>query len=190
MDHAHIMGCAKTLRGIMSDPFIGEIQAFPYGYCPYGWLPCDGRALPIRSNEALFSLIGVTYGGDGKNTFKLPNLIGRVVMSQGQGPALTKRTFGSTVGDETVTLTIDQMPAHQHDLQLGNRNAPNATPGPSTTSDVVIDPAFSGFVSPPANTELAPSMAPTGTNAAHPNAQPTLALIYGIAVNGEYPNFG
>jgi microcystin-dependent protein len=173
----------------MSDPFIGEIQPWPLDFCPYGWLPCDGRLLTIQPYQALFSLIGVIYGGDGRNNFKLPNLIGRVVMGQGQGPGLSNRTFASTVGSPTVALTVDEIPLHSHDLQVGLKNAANATPGPSATSNVLIDPSFSGFLPPPANTALAPSVGITGLNTAHPNAQPTLALIYCIAYLGEYPMF-
>jgi len=173
----------------MSDPFIGEIQAFPIIFIPDGWLPCDGRTLAVQLYQPLFSLIGKIYGGDGVNNFKLPNLIGRVVMGQGQGPGLTARAFASQVGASTVTLSTTQMASHSHDMQIGNKNAANATPGPSATSNVVIDPGFSGFLPPPVNTEFAPSIGPTGNNAAHGNMQPTLALVYCIAYQGEYPYF-
>ena len=173
----------------MSDPFVGEIQAFPIIYIPDGWLPCDGRTLPMQPYQMLFSLIGKIYGGDGTTNFKLPNLIGRVVMGQGQGPGLTPRAFASQIGDTTVALSTTQIASHSHNMQIGNKNAANATPGPSATSNVVIDPAFSGFLPPPANTELAPSIGPTGNNAAHANMQPTLALVYCIAYLGEYPYF-
>jgi microcystin-dependent protein len=175
----------------MSDPFVGEIQAFAFGYAPRGWLLCDGRPLPIRQFTPLFSLIGTYYGGDGTTTFNLPNLVGRVAVSQGQGPGLTPRVLGEEIGEATVTLTQSEMPAHTHALQLGDKSSTNGTAGPTGGSNVAIDPSFNGFVPPPGNTTLATTaVAPTGGSQAHPNTQPTLAMIYCIATEGIFPSFG
>lgn len=175
----------------MTDSYLGEIQAFGFGYAPVNWLPCDGRLIAIRSNTALYSLIGTYYGGDGTQTFALPNLVGSVAISQGQGPGLPSYGIGQSLGETGVTLSTSQIPMHAHTLQLGASSSPNGTPGPSATSNVAIDPAFNGFVAPPATTMLASnSITMTGNGQPHPNMQPTLAMIYCICVNGIFPSFG
>lgn len=174
----------------MSDPYLGEIQAFAFGFYPKNWLPCDGRPMAIRQNTALYSLIGTYYGGDGTTTFLLPNLVDRVAMSQGQGPGLPSYTIGSAPGEMSVTLSTNEMPAHTHGLQLANQTA-DSTTAPSATSNVVINPGFNGFVPPPSTTTLSTNgVVPTGNSQPHPNAQPTLAMIYCICVSGIFPSFG
>lgn len=174
----------------MTDAYIGEIQAFAFGYYPQNWLPCDGRILPIPGNSTLFSLIGASYGGNGTTNFALPNLVGQVAMSQGQGPGLPYCTLGESVGEAGVTLAIAEMPAHTHGLQLANPTT-NSTTAPSATSNTVINPGFNGFVVPPPNTNLAANaVAATGNSQPHPNTQPTLAMIYCICISGIFPNFG
>jgi microcystin-dependent protein len=175
----------------MSDPYLGEIQTFAFGFAPINWLPCDGRLVSIQQFAALFSLIGTNYGGNGTTNFALPNLVGSAAMSQGQGPGLSPRVIGEQVGSDTVTLTLQQIPAHKHGLQLGNRTATNGTPGPTGSSNVAIDPTFLGFVAPPNTTTFAaPAMGLTGGSQPHPNDQPTLAMIYCICINGIFPTFG
>ncbi len=98
----------------MSDPFIGQIQTFGFNFAPRGWARCDGQLLPISSNSALFSLLGTTYGGDGRTTFGLPDLRGRAALHQGQGPGLSNRNLGQRAGAENTTLTVNQMPSHNH----------------------------------------------------------------------------
>jgi microcystin-dependent protein len=174
----------------MADPYLGEVQAFAFGFYPMNWLPCDGRLLPISQFAALYSLIGTYYGGNGTTNFGLPNFIGRVAMSQGQGPGLTPRVIGEPVGSATENLTIAEMPMHVHQLQLGNKAATGATPGPTGSSNVAIDPTFNGFVAPPTTTTLtANAMTMTGGSQAHPNTQPTLAMVYCIATAGIFPTF-
>ena len=174
----------------MTDAYLGEIQTFAFGYYPQNWLPCDGRPMAIRQNTALFSLIGTTYGGDGTTTFLLPNLVGRVATSQGQGPGLPYYPAGSTVGEMDVTLATTEMPSHTHGLQVANQTS-DSTTAPSATSNVLINPGFNGFVPPPATTTLATNAVTiTGNSQPHPNAQPTLAMIYCICVNGIFPFFG
>src|SRR5437660_2587453 len=98
----------------MSNPFVAEIRIFPFNFAPKGWATCSGQLMPISQNTALFSLLGTTYGGDGRSTFALPDLQGRVAISQGQGPGLTIRDLGEEGGSESVTLTVAEMPPHRH----------------------------------------------------------------------------
>src|SRR5512135_3640495 len=100
----------------MTDQFLAEIRIFAGNFAPTGWAVCDGQLLPISQNTALFSLLGTTYGGDGKSTFALPNLQGSFTIGQGQGPGLSLRDLGETGGSESVTLLNNQMPAHSHAL--------------------------------------------------------------------------
>jgi len=178
------------------DPFIGEIQAFAFPFASGGfqngdWLPCSGQLLPIQQFSALYALIGTNFGGNGTTNFQLPNLNGTIAISQGQGPGLTPRVIGEKIGSPTVTLTQQQMAMHSHGLQLGSKTATGATAGPGTASNTVaIDPAFSGFVAPPGNTTLANiAMSRTGGGQPHDNTQPTMALVYCIAVVGVFPSF-
>jgi microcystin-dependent protein len=112
----------------MADPFVAEIRIFPFNFAPRGWAWCDGQILPISQNTALFSLLGTTYGGDGKTNFALPDLQGRAPMHPGQGPGLSLHDLGETGGSETVTLLEFEIPAHSHTLMSnlapGNRSTP------------------------------------------------------------------
>src|SRR5246500_2564083 len=116
----------------MSDQFLGEIRQFGFNFAPKGWAMCNGQLLPLSQNTALFSLLGTTYGGDGKSTFALPNLQGDVPMHPGQGPGLSLHDLGETGGTETVTLLQSEMPAHTHAVgaqtnRLGDVAAPAGT---------------------------------------------------------------
>lgn len=179
----------------MSDPFIGEIQAFPFPFAAQGfnqaWLPCFGQLLPIQRFTPLFALIGTAFGGNGTSNFQLPNLSGCVTNSQGNGPGLQPRVIGESVGSPTVSLVVSEMAIHTHGLQMGSNTAANAVPGPGTASNMVaIDPIFNGFVAPPGNTILAPNaMALTGQGLPHDNTQPTQAIIWCIAYAGIFPSF-
>lgn len=184
----------------MSDPYLGEIQAFPIQIASGGfngpsgsWLPCFGQLLPIRQNTALFSLIGTAYGGDGQTTFALPNLMGCVTNSQGAGAGLQLRVLGETMGSMNETLMSQEMASHTHALQMGAAAAQGAAAGPGTGANMAaIAPAlFNGFVPPPSNTTLAPNtMALTGGAQPHNNAQPTQAVVWCIAIAGTFPSFG
>ncbi|OKO84535.1 phage tail protein [Bradyrhizobium sp. NAS80.1] len=180
----------------MSDPYVGEIQAFPFPFATAGfnsaWLPCLGQLLPIQRYTPLFALIGTYYGGNGTTNFALPNLNGSVAISQGQGPGLQNRVIGEVVGSPTVNLTSDQMARHTHALQLGASNAENAAPGPGTASNMVaINPQFNGFVAPPGNLTLAANAVTfTGQGQPHDNMQPTQAIVWCIAYAGIFPSFG
>ena len=108
----------------MSEPFLGEIRIFGFNFAPQGWALCNGQLLPIAQNTALFSLLGTTYGGNGQTTFALPNLQSRVPLHQGQGPGLSQYYIGQSAGSETVTLTSNEMPIHNH--QVGAASAPTS----------------------------------------------------------------
>lgn len=172
------------------DPFIGEIQAFAFNFAPRGWAVCDGSLLSIQQNTALFSLLGTTYGGDGRTTFALPNLQNRVAVSQGQGNGLPFYNMGEQTGVNAVTLLAQELPLHSHGMQIGAASSANATPGPSAQSNVLIDPTFNGWAPAPGNTTLAPNaIAVAGGSQPHNNMQPTLAMLYCIAIEGTFPSF-
>src|SRR3954467_6797318 len=107
----------------MADPFVAEIRVFPFNFAPKGWAWCDGQLLPISQNTALFSLLGTTYGGDGKSTFALPDLQGSAAMHPGQGPGLSLHDLGETGGSETVTLLESEIPAHTHSMNASTQDA-------------------------------------------------------------------
>src|SRR5262244_4542601 len=111
----------------MADPFVAEIRIFPFNFAPKGWAFCDGQLLPISQNTALFSLLGTTYGGDGKSTFALPDLQGSAPMQAGQGPGLSLRDLGELGGEQTVTLIQTEMPAHAH-TAVGSTGSDQTTP--------------------------------------------------------------
>lgn len=165
-------------------PFLSEIQVFAFTFAPRGWSFCNGASLPISQNQALFALLGTTYGGNGTTTFNLPNLQGRVAMGTGNG-----HTLGETGGQESHTLTTTEMPAHVHvvqaDAKLGNANAFNPQSAyPADTSPVL---AYSGGS---ANmVAMSPAMVGnTGLSQPHENRQPFLTLNYCIALQGVFPS--
>jgi microcystin-dependent protein len=170
----------------MSDPFLGEIRLLPYDFAPLGWALCDGSVLSIAQNTALFSLLGTTYGGDGRTTFALPDLRGRVAVSSGQGPGLSDHLLGQVGGDETVTLATDELPAHSHAVAAhrtrGSHASPNGrVPGHSSSGTVYADASDGTQMS-------AHTIAATGGGQPHDNLQPYLALNYCIATEGIYPS--
>src|SRR5262249_53028228 len=116
------------LGGAMADPFVAEIRIFPFNFPPKGWAWCDGQLMPISQNTALFSLLGTTYGGDGKSTFALPDLQGRAPMHPGQGPGLSLHDLGETGGSETVTLLESEIPAHPHSLMASTASSTKSDP--------------------------------------------------------------
>ena len=107
----------------MSQPFLGQITMFGFNFNPRGWAKCDGQLLPISSNQALFSLLGTTYGGDGRTTFGLPDMRGRVPLHQGQGPGLSPRQMGARIGAEDATISANEMPAHSHGMNYAPKVA-------------------------------------------------------------------
>src|SRR3954447_23275169 len=114
----------------MSDPFVAEIRIFPFFFAPKGWAFCNGQLMPISQNTALFSLLGTTYGGDGKSTFALPDMQGNAPMQPGQGQGLSLRDLGEMSGVESVTLLQSEMPLHPHAMQAANLPADQGAPAP------------------------------------------------------------
>lgn len=173
------------------DAYLGEIRIFSGTYAPKDWMFCEGQLLPISRNTALFSLIGVLYGGDGKVTFALPDLRGRAPLSQGQGPGLTQRSVGEIGGEAGVALTIDEMTAHSHLAggvpNNGGTNSPaNAVWAQSSTGG--RPPVPTELFASTGNVQLAPdALAPAGQGAAHNNMQPYLPLRFIICTNGNFP---
>lgn len=174
------------------DQFIGEIRAFPFNFPPKDWALCNGQLLAISSNTALFSILGINYGGDGRVTFGLPNLQGRVVVSPGQGPGLSLWDLGQTQGDDSVTLTSTEMPMHTH--QITGMNNGGTESAPNGSCYLSRDVRGGGGVVQYMQTGGTPSamMAPTalmpgGGSQPHENRQPFVVLNYCIALRGEYP---
>ncbi|MDA8018204.1 MAG: tail fiber protein [Thermoanaerobaculia bacterium] len=173
----------------MSEPFIAEIRIFAGNFAPRSWAFCDGQLLPISNNTALFSLIGTTYGGDGRTTTALPNLQGRAPMHPGRGPGLTARRLGEKVGVETVTLVEAQIPSHSHTARAATSVAPTGTP--SNTTALARSGGGQGYqTNTSANlVDLASeTLATTGGGQAHDNIQPYLTLNFIIALQGLFPS--
>jgi microcystin-dependent protein len=171
----------------MADPFVAEIRIFPFNFAPRGWAYCDGQLLPLSQNTALFSLLGTTYGGNGKSNFALPNLQAQMPMHQGQGQGLSQRNLGESVGVASVTLSANEMPAHQHALRHSGSGATSARPGTSSsfgsTGVAQVYTQGGGTLAP-----LAPSaLASAGGTASHENRQPFLAFHFCIALQGVFP---
>jgi microcystin-dependent protein len=173
----------------MADPFVAEIRIFPFNFPPKGWAFCNGQLLPLSQNTALFSLLGTTYGGDGKSTFALPNIQGSAVMHPGQGPGLSLHDLGELGGTETVTLLQSEIPAHTHAMRADASDPANVK---------LVNPAASFAISQEglvyqdqADTTLAPeALAPAGGGLPHNNLQPYLTLNFNIALQGVFPPRG
>ena len=172
----------------MAQPYVGEIRLFAGNFAPVGWLFCDGQQLAIAGNETLFNLIGTTYGGDGQNTFAVPDLRGRVPLHQGSGPGLSARVIGETAGSETATLNVQQMPAHTHALSATNAAA---TPAAGVTG-VLASSATTQFYGPgPAiNPMAAGAISAKGSSQPHDNMAPFVAVSFIISLFGIYPSQG
>lgn len=170
----------------MSDPFVAEIRIFPFTFPPMGWALCNGQLLPLSQNTALFSLLGTTYGGDGKSSFALPNLQGTAPMQQGQGAGLSLYDLGQTGGVESVTLLSSEMPAHSHALRAATQDNGDANIIGSNTS---FAPSVGGtFYQPTSNVQLAPQALDTaGGGLPHNNMMPYLTLNFCIALQGIFP---
>lgn len=169
------------------DPFLGEIRMFAGNFAPKDWAFCNGQLLPIAQNTALFALLGVQYGGDGRTNFALPNLQGRVPIHQGQGPGLTLRQIGETGGEAAVTLNSAQLPSHMHAL----RAAEAATTG-TASGAVALAPGGGGAaIYRSGGNRVAMDKAtvgPAGSGGPHNNLQPYLAVNFIIALAGIFPS--
>lgn len=168
------------------DPFVAEIRIFPFNFAPKGWAFCDGQLLPLSQNTALFSLLGTTYGGNGRDNFALPDLRGSVPMHPGQGPGLSLHDLGETGGSETVVLLQSEIPSHNHtmnaqNMPLGGIQAPAGASLNRPASGNQFAPAGAAVAMDP-NT-----IAPAGSDQPHNNMQPYLTLNFCIALQGVFP---
>ncbi|MBY0304104.1 MAG: tail fiber protein [Sphingomonas sp.] len=176
----------------MSDPFLGEVRMFGGNFAPRDWAMCNGQLISIAQNSALFSLIGTIYGGDGQVTFGLPDMRGRLPISQGQGPSLSPRTMGERAGSETVTLLPNNLPAHSHSFNVYNVPATTSTPGPTVLPGVGTGGGRMYVVPAGATTtpvQLAPAaVLPAGSSQPHNNLMPALCVSFIIALQGVFPS--
>lgn len=172
----------------MADPFVAEIRIFPFNFAPKGWAWCDGQLLPLSQNTALFSLLGTTYGGNGKSNFALPNLQGRAPMHPGQGPGLSLHDLGETGGSETVTLLESEIPSHSHALNATGQPGEDSAPAGEALARSVGASLYQ-TVTNQNIVQLAPeALAPAGGNTPHNNLQPYLTFYFCIALQGVFPS--
>jgi len=170
----------------MADPFVAEIRIFPFNFAPRGWAWCDGQLLPLSQNTALFSLLGTTYGGNGKSNFALPDLQGRAPMHPGQGPGLSLHDLGETGGSDTVSLLESEIPTHTHAWQVlstdpGEDRIPTAEVLARSVGGNLYG-ATNNMVMMSANT-----LTPAGGDQPHNNMQPYLTFYFCIALQGVFP---
>ncbi len=164
----------------MAQPYVGEIRIFGGNFAPAGWMFCEGQLLPISENETLFQLIGTTYGGDGQDTFGLPDLRGRLPVHQGNGFVLAQAD-----GAEEVTLTVSQIPSHAHPLLAANAVGNDPNPQGNLLAE---SSAVSMYQSGAANAAMATSIAAVGGSQPHTNFQPYLCLNFIISLFGIFPS--
>jgi microcystin-dependent protein len=171
----------------MADPFVAEIRIFPFNFAPKGWAFCDGQILPLSQNTALFSLLGTTYGGDGKSNFALPNMQGNAPMHPGQGPGLSLHDLGETGGSETVSLLESEIPSHSHSMGAQNV-ALGGVVLPAPTASLNRPASGNLFDTNTTLVQMDPnSLAPAGGDQPHNNMQPYLTLNFCIALQGVFP---
>ena len=170
----------------MSEPFVGEIRMFAGNFAPRGWAFCDGQLLAVAQNDALFSLFGTIYGGDGRTTFGLPDLRGRVPIHAGSGPGLSPRALGAKAGAETETLTVNQLPSHTHDYQ-GTTTAGGQ--GTDAGNILATRTGDATYVEDTTGVDMAASAITTvGGSRSHTNLQPFLCVHFIVALFGIYPS--
>lgn len=163
----------------MAEPFIGELRAFPFGFAPRGWALCEGQEMAISQNQALYAILGTTYGGNGTTTFRLPDLRGRVPVHVGNGV-----TLGQAAGEETHALTVQEMPAHTHTVEASNQDG-RTRDAQGNVWAKTNQPAYGT----PADSTMSPmSVSQAGGNQAHANMQPYQVVNYCIAVVGIFPS--
>jgi microcystin-dependent protein len=180
----------------MATPFVATIQIFPFNFAPKGWAFCAGQLLPISQNTALFSLLGTTYGGDGKSTFQLPNMQSNTPLGSGQGPGLSTYYLGQTGGSSTVSLLVSEMPNHNHSFNatsnLGDRaSASNTQLAQAHNGSKTVFNDANYLTTGATNVNMGQmSMSPSGSGFPHDNRQPYLGLNFCIALQGVFPPRG
>jgi microcystin-dependent protein len=173
----------------MADPFVAEIRIFPFNFAPKGWAWCDGQLLPLSQNTALFSLLGTTYGGDGKSNFALPNLQGSAPMHPGQGPGLSLHDLGETGGTPFVSLLQTEMPAHNHFMRA--QTIDNADVNVPSALSVFGKSSSGNLYQATQDTQLAfQALTTAGGDLPHNNMQPFLTMYFNIALQGVFPPRG
>lgn len=170
----------------MAEPYLAEIHMFGFNFSPRGWSSCDGQILPINQNQSLYSLIGTIYGGDGRTSFALPDLRGRIPIHSGAGGGLTSRRLGEHSGIENVTLTQAQIPSHTHQMQSSSVEADELLAAGNVLAEVEGVPAYGS------DTPTVPmhpnSLSNSGGNQSHSNMQPSQVINYCIALQGLFPS--
>jgi microcystin-dependent protein len=174
----------------MSEPFVGEIKMFAGSFAPRGFALCDGQLLAVSQNDALFSLFGTIYGGDGKSTFGLPDLRGRIPLHQGRGPGLSDRGLGSKGGAEKETLTLNQVPVHAHRGQASENAATATTLSGNVLARINVVDEDRFYVEPGGiqNPLVRGTVANAGGSQSHSNLMPTLCINFIVALVGIYPS--
>ena len=170
----------------MSEPFVGEIRMFAGNFAPRGWAFCDGQLLAVSQNDALFSLLGTIYGGDGRTTFGLPDMRGRVPIHAGSGPGLSPRRLGAKAGSENETLTVNQLPSHTHRQQATASNATSRDPVGAALANAGFGDVYTDDLG-DVNMSSG-SIELTGGSRSHTNLQPFLCVNFIIALAGIYPS--
>ena len=169
----------------MADPFVAEIRIFPFNFAPKGWAFCDGQLMPISQNTALFSLLGTTYGGDGKSTFALPDMQGNAPMHPGQGPGLSVHDLGEMSGSETVTLLESEIPAHAHSMHVSQADGTERNPPGQLLATGI---GIGQYAAPGPLTQLSPNaLTAAGGDQPHNNMMPYLTFYFNIALQGVFP---
>jgi microcystin-dependent protein len=172
----------------MADPFVAEIRIFPFNFAPKGWAWCDGQLLPLSQNTALFSLLGTTYGGNGKSNFALPDLQGRAPMHPGQGPGLSLHDLGESGGTETVTLLESEIPSHSHSMNASTQDGGDSHPQDNLLAQGIGIGQYIAVANQGQTTNLNPNaLPPAGGDQPHNNMQPYLTFYFNIALQGVFP---
>lgn len=171
----------------MSEPFLAEVRLFGFNFAPRGWAQCDGQILPIDQNQSLYSLLGTTYGGDGRTTFALPELRGRAAAHEGTGAGLPTKSLGQKGGFESVALAAAEMPPHTHQL-VGDASPANSNSPSGRRYAQTGTPIYHAPDAPNAVAMNASALGSTGANFAHDNMQPYQAINFCIAVQGVFPS--
>jgi microcystin-dependent protein len=171
----------------VSDPYIGEIRMFAGNFAPINWAFCNGQLLPISEYDALFALLGTTYGGDGQTTFGLPDLQGRLPVHAGQGPGLSPYVLGQRAGVEQVTLTTPQLPAHTHAAAATTNAGSQAAPGGAVWAATTGEALYATATAPTVAMDPTSPAAPAGGNLPHSNLMPYQCVNFIIALFGIFP---
>lgn len=172
----------------MSEPFVGEIRMFAGNFAPRGWAFCDGQLLAVSQNDALFSLLGTIYGGDGRTTFGLPDMRGRLPIHSGHGPGLSERRLGAKGGAENVTLTVNQLSSHTHPMQASTNPANSPNVEGAVLAETLTATPYIGDAPSPSAALNSNSISRVGGSRSHTNLMPYLCVHFIIALVGIYPS--